>query len=55
MLTIQYANAFRRSGPHAHIKINAATLGYISRQLDPKQPYFRIARHRGGIRRSDFM
>ena len=25
MLTIQYANAFRRSGIPAHIKINAAT------------------------------
>jgi len=25
ILTIQYANAFRRSGIHAHIKINAAT------------------------------
>ena len=25
MLIIQYANAFRRSGIHAHIKINAAT------------------------------
>jgi hypothetical protein len=25
MLTIQYANAFRRSGIHAHIKVNAAT------------------------------
>lgn len=34
MLTIQYANAFRRSGPHAHIKINAATPGYIATDLN---------------------
>src|SRR5579883_2065402 len=30
MLTIQYANAFRRRSSHAHIKINAATPGYIA-------------------------
>jgi NAD(P)-dependent dehydrogenase (short-subunit alcohol dehydrogenase family) len=34
MLTIQYANAFRRSAPHAHIKINAATPGYIATDLN---------------------
>ena len=34
MLTVQYANAFRRSGPHAHIKINAATPGYIATDLN---------------------
>src|SRR5258708_23600555 len=34
MLTIQYANAFRRSAPHAHIKINASTPGYIATDLN---------------------
>jgi NAD(P)-dependent dehydrogenase (short-subunit alcohol dehydrogenase family) len=34
MLTIQYANAFRRSAAHAHIKINAATPGYIATDLN---------------------
>jgi hypothetical protein len=34
MLTIQYANAFRRSALHAHIKINAATPGYIATDLN---------------------
>jgi NAD(P)-dependent dehydrogenase (short-subunit alcohol dehydrogenase family) len=34
MLTVQYANAFRRSSPHAHIKINAATPGYIATDLN---------------------
>ena len=34
MLTIQYANAFRRSVDHAHIKINSATPGYIATDLN---------------------
>jgi NAD(P)-dependent dehydrogenase (short-subunit alcohol dehydrogenase family) len=34
MLTVQYANAFRRSEAHAHIKINAATPGYIATDLN---------------------
>lgn len=34
MLTVQYANAFRRSATHAHIKINAATPGHIATDLN---------------------
>jgi NAD(P)-dependent dehydrogenase (short-subunit alcohol dehydrogenase family) len=34
MLTVQYANAFRRSPDHAHIKINAATPGHIATDLN---------------------
>jgi NAD(P)-dependent dehydrogenase (short-subunit alcohol dehydrogenase family) len=34
MLTVQYANAFRRSEAHAHIKINTATPGYIATDLN---------------------
>lgn len=34
MLTVHYANAFRRSPAHAHIKINSATPGYISTDLN---------------------
>ncbi|KQV79612.1 SDR family NAD(P)-dependent oxidoreductase [Rhizobium sp. Root1220] len=30
MLTVQYANAFRRSAEYAHLKINSATPGYIA-------------------------
>jgi NAD(P)-dependent dehydrogenase (short-subunit alcohol dehydrogenase family) len=34
MLTVQYANAFRRSEAHAHIKINTVTPGYIATDLN---------------------
>jgi NAD(P)-dependent dehydrogenase (short-subunit alcohol dehydrogenase family) len=34
MLTVQYSNAFRRSAPHAHIRINAATPGYVATDLN---------------------
>lgn len=34
MLTVQYANAFRRSRDRAHIKINTATPGYIATDLN---------------------
>lgn len=34
MLTVHYANAFRRSPAHAHILINAATPGYIATDLN---------------------
>jgi NAD(P)-dependent dehydrogenase (short-subunit alcohol dehydrogenase family) len=34
MLTVQYANAFRRSQNRAHIKINTATPGYIATDLN---------------------
>jgi NAD(P)-dependent dehydrogenase (short-subunit alcohol dehydrogenase family) len=34
MLTVQYANAFRRSADHAHIKVNTATPGYIATDLN---------------------
>ena len=34
MLTVQYANAFRRSELHSHIEINSATPGYISTDLN---------------------
>jgi NAD(P)-dependent dehydrogenase (short-subunit alcohol dehydrogenase family) len=34
MLTVQYANAFRRSEAHAHVKINTATPGYIATALN---------------------
>ncbi|NWJ26052.1 SDR family oxidoreductase [Rhizobium sp. RM] len=37
MLTVQYANAFRRSSAHAHIKINAATPGHIATDLNNHQ------------------
>jgi len=44
ILTIQYANAFRRSGIHAHIKINAATPWVIAADLN-NQPGNRIVEH----------
>jgi NAD(P)-dependent dehydrogenase (short-subunit alcohol dehydrogenase family) len=34
MIAIQYANAFRRSPMHAHIKVNAATPGHIATDLN---------------------
>ena len=34
MLTLQYANAFRRSPEHGHIKCNAATPGHIATDLN---------------------
>ncbi len=34
MLTVHYANAFRRSPAHTHIRINAATPGYIATELN---------------------
>lgn len=34
MLTLQYANAFNRDDAHRHIKINAATPGYIATDLN---------------------
>jgi NAD(P)-dependent dehydrogenase (short-subunit alcohol dehydrogenase family) len=34
MLTVQYANAFRRSPDHRHFKINAATPGHIATDLN---------------------
>lgn len=34
MLTVQYANAFRRRPEYAHIKINAVTPGYIATDLN---------------------
>jgi hypothetical protein len=34
MLTVQYANAFRRRPEYAHIKINSATPGYIATDLN---------------------
>ena len=34
MLTLQYANAFRRDSAHVHIKINAATPSYIATDLN---------------------
>jgi len=34
MLTVQYANAFRRSPDHRHIKINTATPGHIATDLN---------------------
>jgi NAD(P)-dependent dehydrogenase (short-subunit alcohol dehydrogenase family) len=34
MLTVQYANAFRRSPEHRHFKINAATPGHIATDLN---------------------
>jgi NAD(P)-dependent dehydrogenase (short-subunit alcohol dehydrogenase family) len=34
MLTTQYANAFRRSAEHRHIKINVATPGYVATDLN---------------------
>jgi NAD(P)-dependent dehydrogenase (short-subunit alcohol dehydrogenase family) len=34
MLTVQYANAFRRRPDHAHIKVNTATPGYIATDLN---------------------
>lgn len=34
MLTVQYANAFRRQAGYAHIKINAATPGHIATGLN---------------------
>lgn len=34
MMSLQYANAFRRSAAHAHIKINAATPGHIATDLN---------------------
>jgi NAD(P)-dependent dehydrogenase (short-subunit alcohol dehydrogenase family) len=34
MLTVQYANAFRRRPDYAHIKINSVTPGYIATDLN---------------------
>jgi NAD(P)-dependent dehydrogenase (short-subunit alcohol dehydrogenase family) len=34
MLTVQYANAFRRRPEYAHIKVNSATPGYIATDLN---------------------
>ncbi|WP_457588506.1 SDR family NAD(P)-dependent oxidoreductase [Ensifer canadensis] len=34
MMSLQYANAFRRHPSHAHIKINAATPGHIATDLN---------------------
>lgn len=34
MLTVQYANAFRRSPAHAHIRINVATPGHLATDLN---------------------
>ncbi|MGW5362781.1 SDR family NAD(P)-dependent oxidoreductase [Actinopolymorpha pittospori] len=34
MLTAHYANAFRRSAHHAHIKVNSATPGYLATDLN---------------------
>lgn len=34
MLTVQYANAFRRRPEYAHIKVNSATPGYITTDLN---------------------
>lgn len=34
MISLQYANAFRRHPSHAHIKINAATPGHIATDLN---------------------
>jgi NAD(P)-dependent dehydrogenase (short-subunit alcohol dehydrogenase family) len=34
MLTLQYANAMRRDPAYAHIKVNAATPGYIATDLN---------------------
>ena len=34
MISLQYANAFRRHPLHAHIKINAATPGHIATDLN---------------------
>ena len=33
MISLQYANAFRRHASHAHRKINAATPGHIATDL----------------------
>ena len=37
MLTVQYANAFRRRPEYAHIKVNSATPGYIATDLNGHQ------------------
>jgi NAD(P)-dependent dehydrogenase (short-subunit alcohol dehydrogenase family) len=37
MLTVQYANAFRRRPEYAHIKVNSATPGYIATDLNNYQ------------------
>lgn len=37
MLTVQYANAFRRRPEYAHIKVNSATPGYIATDLNNHQ------------------
>jgi NAD(P)-dependent dehydrogenase (short-subunit alcohol dehydrogenase family) len=34
MLTVQYANAFRRSAGYRHIKVNVATPGYVATDLN---------------------
>lgn len=34
MMSLQYANAFRRHPSHSHIKINAATPGHIATDLN---------------------
>jgi NAD(P)-dependent dehydrogenase (short-subunit alcohol dehydrogenase family) len=34
MLTVQYANAFRRRPEYAHIKVNAVTPGYVATDLN---------------------
>ncbi len=34
MLTLHYANAFRRSPAHGHIRINAITPGYVATDLN---------------------
>lgn len=36
MLTAHYANAFRRSAHHAHIKVNSATPGYLATDLNDR-------------------
>ena len=33
MLTVQYANAFRRDPGLSHIRINAATPGYVATEM----------------------
>lgn len=37
MLTLQYANAFRRSAEHRHIKINVATPGHVATDLNGRR------------------
>ncbi|GAA5114850.1 SDR family oxidoreductase [Pseudonocardia adelaidensis] len=37
MLTVQYANAFRRAAAYTHLKINAATPGHIATDLNGRR------------------